>query len=345
MKKIILICLILASTIQGVSAATYKPDFSKIADGQYKTEKLNDIKENGFSWNNEGGNLIVKTENGNTFINNSTRPISLVLPEKSRKITIKAKMRTDDFESVKFPLCFRGGKLTERDYIYGHPLTNINGWGGGLGIIPQYTTTEYNPDTMLLSVGWGITLNENDNDVYIYKNEWFDAGISYDYADKTFRAYYSYDGKKFYEVYSKVIEPEIGGEEAAIRAIYLSQDMDYSNISVECNTDYIYDVKIKNSNNEYVKKLTNETSFDIIGKAYDPYNEMNSIKTMAAVYDKETGKLLQVKSGSNTSIADKDNLSLGHFEIDTYNKPVSIKFFAWDSLADMKSYCQATLLN
>lgn len=342
MKKIILLCMALIVISSSVSAATYSVDFKDITAGADYKQGIIISKQGDFSWNLNGNTSVIHDGDDGYLV--SGEDMNIYIPEKARKIFVKARMRSQDFTENKFPLCFRGGPVSDRSAKIGYALVKSNAWDGGLGIIPGNSTTEYNPDTSLLYVGWGQELKENDNNVYIYKDEWFYAGISYDYADETLKAYYSYDGDKYYEVYSKQIEPIVNNERTAIRSILTSKNLHYSDLFVECDTDYIYGIKIKNSKGEEIERLTDETEFSVQGSAYDPYEEMNSLTTISAVYDKATDKLLEVKFGKDPNLTDKKNLSLGSFELQHNVENVKVKLLAVDGTNSMKPYCKPIIL-
>lgn len=309
-------------------AAEYKLSFENLPVGKYSP-----VAENGFSWQKD-----VTVVNDDIHCMNNSYQQLLKIPESSRTITAGAKIKAKDFLSVKFPMCFKGGKVSDNEFG-GYALLKNNAWDGGTGLIPQNSQTVYNPDSILLSAGWGKRLNENDNDVYVYKNEWFYSKIAYDYTDNSFKVYYSYDGNRYRCVYNEKIENTVDGEKTLIRSVFFDSGLYYENIDVNCDTDSVYNVLMLNSKNEKIDFPDNGESFEIRADIYDYNNCINEIYSAAAVYD-ESNRLKEVKLSELKKTAEKNNI-MGNFELCSAKNGTYIKYFAWDK--NMKPYCNSVI--
>lgn len=314
-------------TVQTAFAKEYSADFEKFTAGVKTVDELAEYLPTELGWQNTA---TVVSEGDGKYIHTHNRENYIKIPEKSRKITVGAKMRTAAFSEVKFPLHFCGGTLSGTEEI-NNGIFGAN-WPAGLGLIPQNSTPMKDPESILLSAGWGKLLNENDNNVYVYKNEWFYAKISYDYTDATIRVYYSYDGSEYSEVYS---EPMSINEGNIIRSVRLEKNMDFDDITVEWETDSIYDIYIKNDASEKIDSVTSEKSFSVYGSVYNFNNTITEdITTAAAVYSADGKQLLEVKTDKAAPQTASD-ICLGSFTLEKNSADVKIKFLAWASLDEM----------
>lgn len=336
MKKLIIICtLALLIFADSVLAAECNLDFENFTTGVYTQEKLTELTP-GFSWFNKAN--IAEDENGKYL--KTSNDTYLILPEESRKVVIGAKMRTFDFLAEhKFPMHFSGG-LIDDALVYNTGIFGPN-WPAGLGLIPSNSTPLKDPDSITLSAGWNGQLSENDNAVYVYKNEWFYAKIEYDHITENFKVYYSYDGNKYFEVYSKQLPLT---ENGVMRSVRFSENMDFDDISIMCDTDSVYGVYIKNAEGEVIDSVNNEKNISIYGGIYNYNNRLTEdITTVVAVYDKTSGKLLEAKI-DKASIETANEVCLGDFELEYNDENSEIRFFAFESLETLIPCCQSKQL-
>ena len=335
MKKIFILCtLSLLMITDSVLAAEQTIDFENFTTGTYTQEKLTELTP-GFSWFNWAN--IAEDESGKYL--NTSNDTYLIFPEKSRKVVIGAKMRASDFLENKFPMHFSGGSVDE-ELVYDTGIFGPN-WPAGLGLIPSNSTPIKDPDNIALSAGWNGQISENDNAVYVYKDEWFYAKIEYDHTTENFKVYYSYDGDEYSEVYSETLPIK---DNYIMRSVRLSEKMDFDDVSIMCDTDSVYDVFIKNNDGEIIDSVNDEKSFTLYGGIYNYNNRLTeNITTVVAVYEKTSGKLLEVKT-DEASVETAAEVCLGNFDLEYNSENTQIKFFAFESLDTLIPCCQTKVL-
>ena len=336
MKKITMLCMLFIIFAKPAFADKCNLNFESFSSGVQNEQYINKQLNSDLSWKN---NVNIVEDNYGKYLHTDTEAF-LIIPENSRRITVGAKMRTSAFDGVKFPLHFCGGSINDLSEVMDNGIFGPN-WPAGLGLIPENSTSLKDPENILLSAGWGKTLNENDNDIYVYKNEWFYAKISYDYTDMTFRVYYSYDGNEYYEVYSEEMQPI---ENDVIRSVWFEKNMSYDDINIIYETDSVYDVYMIDGDSKIIDSITDETSFSIFGGLYNYNNNLTqNITTIVAVYDKTSSVLLEVKT-DEAEVGTASDVCLGEFELEKNSDNVTIKFFAFESLENIIPCCQTKVL-
>lgn len=336
MKKLVLAFIsVLIVSAGAVNAAEYCQNFNSLDIGSI-TETSGSI--NGFSYDKK---ITVKSDGNDKYMQNANE-ISLKIPENSRKITVSARVRAEDFSKMRFPLAFFGGKRSDslyRDYV----LLKNNAWDGGISLNPQNSITLKDSDTVLLLKGWGRRISENDNDIYVYKNEWFYPGIEYDYTTNLFKVYYSYDGIKYRETYSEEIENVRDCEETVIRSVRFSEGLCYDDIKVVCDSDEIYNIRVCDDSKNEVHPESGK-NFAVYADAYTPDGNLTSVKSIAALYDKTTNALLEVHETTADIGAEKNNF-MGSFEFKSSFSNAYIKYFVFESFENMIPCCTAAILS